>query len=109
MNDKYQIIIQPEAQKAIEDAYFWFSNISHQKARTWLEGLYKSILSLEKMPSRCSLAFKMNFFIKKYDNLYMEREETPIELFLQLLMIMFKLFLCDTRLKNQSETKNQNN
>jgi hypothetical protein len=46
MNDKYQIIIQPEAQKAIEDAYFWFSNISHQKARTWLEGLYKSILSL---------------------------------------------------------------
>ena len=56
MNDKYQIIIQPEAQKAIEDAYFWFSNISHQKARTWLEGLYKSILSLEIMPSRCSLA-----------------------------------------------------
>jgi hypothetical protein len=34
MNDKYQIIIQPEAQKAIEVAYFWFSNISHQKAST---------------------------------------------------------------------------
>ena len=59
MNDKYQIIIQPEAQKAIEDAYFWFSNISHQKARTWLEGLYKSILSLEIMPS---LAFENEFF-----------------------------------------------
>ena len=36
MNEKYQIIIQPEAQKTIEDAYFWFSNISHQKGRTWL-------------------------------------------------------------------------
>jgi len=33
MNDKSQIIIQPEAQKAIEEAYFWFSNISHQKGR----------------------------------------------------------------------------
>ena len=65
MNDKYQIIIQPEAQKAIEDAYFWFSNISHQKARTWLEGLYKSILSLEKMPSRCSLAFENEFFYQE--------------------------------------------
>lgn len=43
MNEKYQIIIQPEAQKAIEEAYFWFSTISHQKGRTWLEGLYKSI------------------------------------------------------------------
>ncbi|MBS3027491.1 type II toxin-antitoxin system RelE/ParE family toxin [Dolichospermum sp. ST_con] len=62
MNEKYQIIIQPEAQKTIEDAYFWFSNISHQKGRTWLEGLYKSILSLEKMPSRCSLAFENDFF-----------------------------------------------
>ncbi|MTJ48523.1 type II toxin-antitoxin system RelE/ParE family toxin [Dolichospermum sp. UHCC 0259] len=62
MNEKYQIIIQPEAQKAIEEAYFWFINISHQKARTWLEGLYKSILALEKMPSRCSLAFENDFF-----------------------------------------------
>ncbi|BAZ32316.1 plasmid stabilization system protein [Cylindrospermum sp. NIES-4074] len=61
MNEKYQIIIQPEAQKAIEEAYFWFSNISPHKARTWLEGLYKSILSLEKMPSRCSLAFENDF------------------------------------------------
>jgi len=62
MNEKYQIIIQPEAQKAIEEAYFWFSTISHQKGRTWLEGLYKSILSLEKMPSRFSLAFENDFF-----------------------------------------------
>ncbi|AFZ26052.1 plasmid stabilization system protein [Cylindrospermum stagnale PCC 7417] len=62
MTEKYQIIIQPAAQRAIEEAYLWFSNFSHRKARTWLEGLYKSILSLEKMPSRCSLAFENNFF-----------------------------------------------
>ncbi|WP_353931091.1 type II toxin-antitoxin system RelE/ParE family toxin [Okeanomitos corallinicola TIOX110] len=62
MNEKYQIIIQPEAKKVIEEAYFWFSDISPHKARTWIEGLYKSILSLEKMPYRCSLAFENEFF-----------------------------------------------
>jgi plasmid stabilization system protein ParE len=62
MNQKYQVIIQPAAQKAIEEAYFWFSNVSASKARQWLEGLYKAVLSLETMPGRCSLAFENNFF-----------------------------------------------
>jgi plasmid stabilization system protein ParE len=62
MNQKYQVIIQPAAQKAIEEAYFWLSNHSSLKARTWLEGLYKATLSLENMPSRCSLAFENSFF-----------------------------------------------
>lgn len=62
MNQKYQVVIQPAAQKGIEEAYFWLSNYSSQKARTWLEGLYKAILSLENMPSRCSLAFENSFF-----------------------------------------------
>ncbi|MDZ8104191.1 MAG: type II toxin-antitoxin system RelE/ParE family toxin [Nostoc sp. DedQUE12a] len=62
MSQKYQIIIQPAAQKAIEEAYFWLSNDSSSKARQWLKGLYKAILSLEKMPSRCSLAFENDFF-----------------------------------------------
>jgi len=39
MNQKYQVIIQPAAQKAIEESYFWLSNHSSQKARNWLEGL----------------------------------------------------------------------
>ncbi|MEG4574444.1 type II toxin-antitoxin system RelE/ParE family toxin [Microcoleus sp. N3A4] len=62
MNQKYQVIIQPAAQKAIEESYFWLSNHSSQKARNWLEGLYKAILSLENMPSRCSFAFENSFF-----------------------------------------------
>jgi len=62
MNQKYQVIIQPAAQKAIEESYFWLSNHSSRQARTWLEGLYKAILSLENMPSRCSLAFENSFF-----------------------------------------------
>ncbi|NET00842.1 MAG: type II toxin-antitoxin system RelE/ParE family toxin [Sphaerospermopsis sp. SIO1G1] len=61
MSQKYQIIIQPAAQKGIEEAYFWLSNESARKARTWLEGLQKSILSLETMPFRCSFAFENNF------------------------------------------------
>jgi plasmid stabilization system protein ParE len=62
MNQKYQIIIQPAAQKAIEETYLWLSNDSSRKARIWLEGLYKAILSIENMPSRCSIAFENNFF-----------------------------------------------
>lgn len=62
MNQKYQVIIQSSAQKAIEETYLWFSNDSSRKARIWLEGLYKAILSLENMPFRCSLAFENNFF-----------------------------------------------
>jgi len=62
MSKKFQIVIQPEAQQAIEEAYFWFGEYSPRKARSWLEGLYKAILSLEQMPSRCSLAFENDFF-----------------------------------------------
>ncbi|MTJ51495.1 type II toxin-antitoxin system RelE/ParE family toxin [Anabaena sp. UHCC 0253] len=76
MNDKYQIVIQPEAQKAIEEAYFWFSNISPYKDRTWIEGLYKSILSLEKMPYRCSLAFENEFFEQELRQLIYGQERT---------------------------------
>ncbi len=46
MNKKYQVIIQPAAQKTIEEAYFWLSNYSPSNARKWLEGLHKAILSL---------------------------------------------------------------
>jgi plasmid stabilization system protein ParE len=58
MNQRYQVVIQPAAQQAIEEAYFWFSNDSASKARQWLEGIYKAILSLETMPYRCSLAYE---------------------------------------------------
>lgn len=62
MSDRYKIVIQPEAEQEIKDAYFWLSNYSPRQARSWLEGLYKSILSLEMMPLRCSLAFENDFF-----------------------------------------------
>ncbi|MEL6438416.1 MAG: type II toxin-antitoxin system RelE/ParE family toxin [Cyanobacteria bacterium J06621_8] len=62
MSDKYQIIIQPEAEEGIKQAYYWVSNYSPRQARNWLEGLQRAILSLEQMPFRCSLAFENNFF-----------------------------------------------
>lgn len=62
MSDKYQVIIQPEAEEGIKQAYFWVSNYSPRQARNWLEGLHRAILSLEQMPLRCSLAFENNFF-----------------------------------------------
>lgn len=63
MNDKYKIIIQPEAEQGIKEAYFWISHhYSPRTARIWLEGINKAILSLDQMPLRCSLAFENNFF-----------------------------------------------
>lgn len=62
MSQKYRVIIQPEAQQAIEKAYLWLSRYSQRNARSWIEGLYRAILSLERMPSRCSLAPETNFF-----------------------------------------------
>ena len=62
MSDKYRVIIQPEAEEGIKQAYFWVSNYSPRQARNWLKGLQKAILSLEQMPFRCSLAFENNFF-----------------------------------------------
>jgi hypothetical protein len=61
MSEKYQIDIQPSAQKSIEEAYLWFSSDSARKGRIFLEGLYKAIFSLENMPFRCSLAFEKTF------------------------------------------------
>lgn len=62
MISKYQVIIQPEAEQGIKEAYFWVSDYSPRQARSWLEGLYKLISSLEQMPLRCSLAFENKFF-----------------------------------------------
>jgi plasmid stabilization system protein ParE len=62
MSKKYRVILQPEAERAIEEAYRWVSDYSPRTARLWLEGLYKAIMSLETMPARCSLAFENNFF-----------------------------------------------
>lgn len=44
MSDRYKIVIQPEAEQGIKDAYFWFGNYFPRQARSWLEGLYKSIV-----------------------------------------------------------------
>lgn len=32
MSDKYQVIIQPEAEEGIKQAYFWVSNSSPRQA-----------------------------------------------------------------------------
>ena len=55
MSDKYQVIIQPEAEQGIKQAYFGVNNYSPRQARNWLEGLYKAILSLEQTPTEYCL------------------------------------------------------
>ncbi len=62
MTGQYRVIIQPEAEQGIKDVYLWLSLSSPRQGRIWLEGLYKSIMSLQQMPLRCSLAFENSFF-----------------------------------------------
>lgn len=62
MTEEYQVIIQPEAEQSIKQAYYWVSRYSPRQARQWLEGLYAAIMSLKHMPLRCSFAFENNFF-----------------------------------------------
>ena len=52
MSQKYQVVIQPEAQQGIEKAYLWFSKDSPRKARLWLEGL---LIKQRNYPLECSL------------------------------------------------------
>ena len=65
MSEKYQVIIQPSAEEGIKEGYYWVSNYSPRNARSWLEGIYKVIMSLEQMPLRYSLAFENNFFAEE--------------------------------------------
>ncbi|MDJ1184515.1 type II toxin-antitoxin system RelE/ParE family toxin [Roseofilum casamattae] len=65
MTEKYQVIIQPEAEQGIKEAYYWVSNYSPRQGRNWLEGIYKAIMSLEQMSLRCSLAFENNYFAEE--------------------------------------------
>jgi len=56
MSENYQIIIQPEARRGIEQAYEWIKEESPASAVKWFNGILKAISSLEILPTRCALA-----------------------------------------------------
>jgi plasmid stabilization system protein ParE len=52
----YDVVIQPPAKLDIDAAYQFIFSRSEQSANKWFVGLFKSIESLSKIPSRCGLA-----------------------------------------------------
>jgi plasmid stabilization system protein ParE len=70
MSELYRVIITPEARDGIRQAYDWISEYSPDSANTWMNGLFQAILSLEKMPLRCSLAFENDLFEEELRQLF---------------------------------------
>jgi len=52
----YGVIVQPRAERDIEQAYQYLLKRAPATADRWLDGISEAILSLEEMPSRCALA-----------------------------------------------------
>lgn len=53
---RYEIEVQPSADRDIQDIYVYLLGFGGRKADDWLEDLGKAFESLEQMPERCALA-----------------------------------------------------
>lgn len=80
----YSVIILPEAEKDIEEAYLYIREDSPQNAIKWYRDVYDNIQSLSSFSLRCPLAPENDFFqeeirhliIHKYRILYTVTENT---------------------------------
>lgn len=60
---KYQIIIEPSAERDIEESYFWGCDVwGVPQAQAWYDGLMKAIHTLSKMPKREQIAAESKSF-----------------------------------------------
>lgn len=53
---KFRVIIQPEAEAEVAEAFEYIESRSPDNAARWLKGLYASVSTLEQFPTRCGLA-----------------------------------------------------
>ena len=53
---KYRVIVTPEAQAGIRQAFAYIQERAPLNAARWLQGLYKQIDTLERFPERCAFA-----------------------------------------------------
>jgi plasmid stabilization system protein ParE len=53
---KYQVIVTPEAQEGILEAFEYIRERAPLNAARWLQALYAEIDTLEKFPERCAQA-----------------------------------------------------
>ena len=53
---RYEVLIQPEAEQDIEEAYCWLAEQSPSRAALWYNLLVDAVLSLETLAARCPIA-----------------------------------------------------
>jgi plasmid stabilization system protein ParE len=58
----YTVLIQPRAERDIEEAYRWRREQAPAAANRWLTGLRQKIATLATDPARCSLADESDAF-----------------------------------------------
>jgi plasmid stabilization system protein ParE len=81
---QYSIVILPNAEQEIEDAYLYIKKDSPINALNWYQEIYQKIQSLSSLPLRCPLAPENDFFeeeirhliIQNYRILYTTTEDT---------------------------------
>jgi plasmid stabilization system protein ParE len=52
----YGVIVQPRAERDIEQVYRFRARLDRAAADRWLDGILEAIESLEEMPARCAVA-----------------------------------------------------
>ncbi len=56
MPETHQVILSPEAEKNIEEAFVWIARSDETAAKNWYEGLMAAIMALSKFPLRYPLS-----------------------------------------------------
>lgn len=57
-----RVVLQPDAEVEIAEAFEYISARSPASAARWLRGLYKAVNTLEQFPNRCGLAPETKYF-----------------------------------------------
>ena len=52
----YKVVVTPEAEEGLRDAYLFIGRDSVDAARRWSKGARRSLRALSRFPARCSLA-----------------------------------------------------
>jgi plasmid stabilization system protein ParE len=58
----FRVVIQPDAEAEVEEAFNYIAARSRDYAVPWLRGLYKAVATLEKFPPRCGVAPEGKYF-----------------------------------------------
>lgn len=59
---KYRVIIQPSAQRDIDEAFAWLVERNENAAIRWFNGILEVVTTLKQCPERCPLALENDFF-----------------------------------------------